>query len=319
MDSLFLCDTCDIPLVASENRLVCEACGTAFASIEENIAVFFDTANKMDFFDKQVIERLSEKCRGFDRAAFLDSLNKTEFWEMDALNKEVGITMKFWWEPLIGKIENRSILEVGCGINYIVPYWLECGNEVVAFDACKESILLLRQLIERAGLSEDRIRFAVADARTVRPNRAFDVININNVLHHIDDKRRVLERLHSCLAKDGRLLIVEPNYYYPPRWIIETSAFDPFNFIKEYFVRNSLIEKGEKAIVFTELKKTLKEAGYKIVANPKDMNYLGYFSIYWMRQNSPLARITSAIDGLLMRWLLPRIMAPFEYIVAVKA
>ena len=318
MDSFCLCDTCDVPLVLSENRLVCRTCDTAFASVEDGIVVFDDAVDKENFFEKQAIARMSEKYRCFDRAAFLESLKKTELSEMDEVNKAVGITRKFWWEPHIGKVEDKSILEVGCGINYIVPYWLECGNDVVAIDACKESILLLRRVIEQAGLDRERIRFAAADARTIKLAETFDVININNVLHHIGDSRQVLSRLRSLLCDDGTLLIVEPNYYYPPRWIIETDVFDPFNFVKDYFVRNDLIEKGEKGVVFSDLKRAFHDTGYEIVANPKDMNYLGYFSIYWMRRNSPLARMISNLDNLLFGWTLPRIIAPFEYIVAVK-
>ncbi len=286
--------------------------------MEDGVIVFDDAVDKENFFEKQAIARLSEKYRGFDRDAFLESLKKTELSEMDEANKAVGITKKFWWEPYIGKIENKPILEVGCGINYIVPYWLECGNDVIAIDACKESILLLRRVIEQAGLGRERIRLAVADARTIKLAETFDVVNINNVLHHIGDSRQVLSRLRPHLCDGGSLLIVEPNYYYPPRWIIETDVFNPFNFIKDYFVRNDLIEKGEKGVVFSDLRCALLDTGYEIIANPKDVNYLGYFSIYWMRQNSPLARMISNLDNLLFRWILPRIIAPFEYIVAVK-
>jgi SAM-dependent methyltransferase len=181
-----------------------------------------------------------------------------------------------------------------------------------------ESVLLLRRVLEQAGIGQERVRFAVADVRTIKLAETFDVININNVLHHIGDSRQVLSRLRPHLRDDGALLIVEPNYYYPPRWIIETDIFDPLNFVKDYFVRKDLIEKGEKGVVFSDLKRALHDSGYEIAANPKDMNYLGYFSIYWMRQNSPLGRIISNLDNLLFRWILPRIIAPFEYIVAVK-
>ena len=66
-------------------------------------------------------------------------------------------------------------------------------------------------------------------------NKKYDLINISNVLHHIDDKETVLQNLRNCLKLNGKLLIVEPNYYYPLRWIIETDVLDPFNFIKKCF------------------------------------------------------------------------------------
>ncbi len=186
------------PSEDTANRLVCRTCDTAFASVEDGIVVFDDAVDKENFFEKQAIARMSERYRCFDRAAFLESLKKTELSEMGEVNKAVGITRKFWWEPHIGKVEDKSIIEVGRGINYIVPYWLECGNGVVAIDACKESILLLRRVIEQAGLDRERIRFAAADARTIKLAETFDVININNMPHHMATRGR------SFMATRGR-------------------------------------------------------------------------------------------------------------------
>ena len=319
MTPLFLCEECSGELQDSDGNLKCESCEKSFGVVNDGVPVFENAVNHEDFFDKMVVERLVALYEGYDQEAFKDALKRTALWEMDAVNKKVGIARKFWWETHIGKVENKSVLEVGCGVNYFLPYWLESNNDVVAFDTCRENVVLSRRILKMIGIPETRIDFAVADAQTTRFNRTFDIININNVLHHIDDKREVFARMRECLADDGKLLLVEPNYYYPPRWVIETDALDPINFIKNYFVRNELIEKGEKAIIFSKFKSDLEAAGFHIEANDKDINYLGYFSIYWMGTDNPLAWLFSTLDRYLLSPLLPRVLAPFEYIVARKA
>ena len=101
--------------------------------------------------------------------------------------------------------------------------------------------------------------------------------------------------------------------------MIETDALDPLNFVKDYFVSNDLIEKGEKAIVFPRLRQQLRDAGFQIETTFKDPNYLGYFTVYWIKEQTALARVIFELDKHLFSKLLPAAMAPFQYIIAKKA
>ena len=275
--------------------------------------------DKVGFFDKQAIERLAERYENFTYEAFRESLKMRELFQMDLLNKKVGIAKKFWWEPHLGKITGSSILEVGCGVNYLVPYWLDSGNDVTAFDICKENMMLLKKILKNLNMKGKKCELFVGDAEYLQLDRRFDVINVNNVLHHIKNKKEVLVRLKDHLKDDGKILIVDPNYYYPFRWVIETDFLESFNFVKDYFVRYDLIEKGEKAVIFRELKKIIKESGFKIEVNEKDNNYLGYGITYFIDRNKYLPRLIYAVDRYFLGPLLPRLIAPFEYLILSKA
>jgi SAM-dependent methyltransferase len=222
------------------------------------------------FFEKQVTQNLERRYADYSRSQFLEDQKLKDLWEMDERNKATGVTRKLWWEDHIGKVENKRVLEVGCGVNYLVPYWLESGNELLAFDVCKESVQLTQELCKKFGVPVGKGTFACADATTVRFSRKFDIISANNVLHHVENRVASFKRMGESLVEGGMLLLVEPNYYYPPRWIIETDMFDPFNPVKNYFMRNEILEKGEKAIIFSTFKKELWEAGFEITVNEKD-------------------------------------------------
>ncbi len=301
------------------NRVACADHGE-FGSVEENGLVVFDGCfDEHSFFDTQAMERLDRYYAHVGPEEFEDILARKELWEMDIGNKWVGITEKYWWEKYTGRIRGRRVLEIGCGVNYITSYLLRSGNDVLSFDICKASIDYQSKLLEQTGVARDRLTVAVANAEQVELPGEFDYVDINNVLHHIYDKRAALERAFRALKPGGQVLIVEPNYFYPLRWIIETDLFDPFNFLKCYFVRNSLMEKDEKAIVFSELRVLLQEVGFEIEVDEKDRNFFGSFVLRLLRDGTWMARLVFWLDQKVFGRVIPRYFAPFEYIVARRS
>lgn len=311
----FLCPICNCELNKENHNVICHNCKKVYATFKQDVIIFNGCIEKTDFFEKQSAIKLSKKYLNYSYDDFLNSLNKRELFNMDLLNKKIGITRKFWWEDYIGVLKNKDILEVGCGVNYFVPYWAHSENNVTAFDLCEESVFLTKDILNKIGLFSEKINLFVGDAEKIIFNKKYDLINISNVLHHIENKETVLRNLKNCLKVNGKLLIVEPNYYYPFRWIIETDVLDPFNFIKNFFQRNSLIEEGEKAIIFRELKKALKKVGFKIDVNLNDPNYLGYGIIYFLDNNPGLVKMIYNIDKYFLNKLLPGIFTPFEYLI----
>lgn len=316
---IFLCPECYRNLSIRKNEFICEACNRGYASFEDDIVVFYGASDKLGYFDNQSLVHNTQRYAEYSQEMFEDAIHKKEFWEMDAPNKKVGITRKLWWQEHIGEIRDASILEVACGVNYLVPYWLYTNNEVTAFDICRESVTLLHNILKRIDVDIRRLNLFVADAERVVFNKKFDIINVNNALHHIEDKRKVLMQLKDCLKDEGRLLIVEPNYYYPFRWIIQTDFLERFNFVKAFFVNNEIIERGEKGIIFSEFRELLREIGLKIEVDFKDYNYMGYALMHWIDQNRYIPRLFYLLDRYILNFLLPTILAPFEYLILRKA
>ena len=311
----FLCINCDDVLVKEENQLICNTCKSIPAIVKNNIIVYKGSNQKTDIFDKKAVNYLGQMYSTYTRNTFIDDLNKFNLNNIDFLNKKVGITTKFWWEKYIGKIKDKNVLEVGCGVNYIVPYWLLTKNNVVAFDPCKEPVFLLNDIIKRLNIPDKSLQLCVGDADLINLDQKFDIININNVLHHISDKRGTLSKLKKMLKKDGKILIVEPNYYYPFRWIAETDIFGKFNFVKKYFEKNYLIEKNEKAIKFKELKQLIKDMNFSTGVNVGDPNYLGYATIYFLDKFPRLVNLIYYTDKYLFSKIIPKVIAPFQYFI----
>ena len=314
-----ICKKCKNTLSRVEDRIVCNKCDREYGKFIDDIAVYNNAKDKAGFFDVHATTKLAKMYANYSYEKFSDCLEKKELYEMDFPNKKIGVAKKFWWEDCLGKIEGQSILEVGCGMNYIVPYWLDSGNKVSAFDVCKESVLLLKDILKKINLYSDQIDLFVGDVEDVELNNKFDIINVNNVLHHVDDKEKAFYLLKKHLKDDGRLLIVEPNYYYPFRWIIQTEFLESINFVKAFFTNNNMIEKGEKGIVFSELKNSLNNAGFKIELNEFDKNIAGYALTYFIDNNQFLPNLIYLVDKYFLNHLVPAKLVPFEYLILSKA
>lgn len=316
---LFLCDNCDGELSFQNNDLICAPCKKNFGGIiDGDIVVFDGCTDKAGFFEVQAASRLSVQYKDYSREHYKESLKKLELYCMDLQNKKVGIEKKLWWEPHLGKIKNASILEVGCGVNYLVPYWLDCGNEVVAFDICKESVLSLKDLLKKIGLYTKKIQLFVCDARKLKINKKFDYICINNVMHHVDKKKETFKILREYLKDDGRIINVEPNYFYPFRWLVETDFLSSINIVKKYFVKHDLIEDGEKAITFSSYKKDIEGLGFNIEKNLYSYNSLGYAITYFLQEDTFLPKLIYWFDRNIISKLLPKKLSPFEYLILSK-
>lgn len=316
--NIFNCLKCNVNLNIENNRIVCKKCGSEYGQIIDGIIHFHGAEDIIGFFDQHATIQLEKKYAKYSHDDFLNSLQKKELYNMDLQNKKIGVTKKFWWEKHLGKIQNSSVLEVGCGVNYFVPYWLYSNNSVTAFDTCKESVYLLKKVLKKININKGQLDLFVGDAEQIYLNKKFDIININNVMHHIKNKKKSLLQLKELIKDDGKILIVEPNFYYPPRWIIETDFLNKLNFIKAYFQKNEIIEKGEKGIIFKDFKKLVQDVGLKIEKNYKDPNYLGYALTYFIDNNKFIPALLFNIDKYLLKHILPRVIAPFEYLILSK-
>jgi len=300
-------------LVDQDNKLVCRECRKPYAIIEDNI-VCFDGVPEIDGYFEKFMSTINALYKGYNREKFLEDLQKSTFWEMDAPNKRVGVTKKYWWEKHLGKLRNKTILDLGCGVNYLSPYWAETNNKVVAIDICKDEVTLLRKVMEMAEIPKDRYILAVGDAEKIKFGKTFDIINMCNTLHHLPDREAVMSQIGGWLKDGGKLVIEEANYYWPPRWVVETDIVQP-NPVHEYFLRKGVIEEDERGITYSELKDLLARHGFKIEYNEKDINYSGYFINYYTKK---CARLIYAFDKHVLARLLPSILTPFEYVVASK-
>jgi 2-polyprenyl-3-methyl-5-hydroxy-6-metoxy-1,4-benzoquinol methylase len=104
----------------------------------------------------------------------------------------------------LSRMEQGSLLDIGCGTGEFAAAMKDSGWEVVGLEPDEGA---RRQAREQLGI----------DARTPEAlfkmeADSFDVITLWHVLEHIHRLRAYLQTIHQCLRSDGLLLIAVPNH-----------------------------------------------------------------------------------------------------------
>jgi 2-polyprenyl-3-methyl-5-hydroxy-6-metoxy-1,4-benzoquinol methylase len=112
---------------------------------------------------------------------------------------------------LLGDLRGKTILDVGCGEGEDGMIFAKFGAHVTGLDVSPGAIDLARQRAALNGVSE-RTHFVCAPLNAANlPEKSFDVIWINNVLHHVLDDLEGTMRSLLTAAKPGALIIcLEP-------------------------------------------------------------------------------------------------------------
>ena len=107
---------------------------------------------------------------------------------------------------LLGNLRFDSILELGCGTGKNTLFLAQIGTKVHALDFSERMIQKAKEKVK-----SENVRFELADL-TKRWNckdSAYDLINCNLVLEHIEDLSHIFSEAARTLKPNGKFLINE--------------------------------------------------------------------------------------------------------------
>lgn len=105
-------------------------------------------------------------------------------------------------------LENRAILDVGCGLGMYVQAFRRYSQDVHGVDIDEEKVAEARRTLPN-------IRVAPAEALPY-PDGHFDVVLSHEVIEHVTDDRQALaEAVRVLRGPGGKLVIFCPNRLYP--------------------------------------------------------------------------------------------------------
>lgn len=111
----------------------------------------------------------------------------------------------------------RKALSLGCGNGNKDLVWMQCGafERLDACDISEERIRHANSSAAELGLS-DRAHFHTADARFFRPGSSYDVVILDESLHHLSPVLDTLVHVKNMLRPGGMLILND--YVGPPRF-----------------------------------------------------------------------------------------------------
>jgi 2-polyprenyl-3-methyl-5-hydroxy-6-metoxy-1,4-benzoquinol methylase len=108
---------------------------------------------------------------------------------------------------LLGDVRGKSVLDVGCGEGEDAMILASLGAQVTGLDVSAGAINLATRRAALNGVS-GRARFVCAPLQAANlPEKSFDVLWIDNVLHHVLDDLEATLRALLRAAKPGALIV----------------------------------------------------------------------------------------------------------------
>lgn len=111
---------------------------------------------------------------------------------------------------LIGDLDGKKVLDLGCGKGYMTLSFLEMGAYVTAIDISPKSVELVKKNAADIG-KNDNLTAIVMDAHSLElDNEIFDIVIADGILHHLTNLSQALNEIKRVLKPDGYAIITEP-------------------------------------------------------------------------------------------------------------
>ncbi len=179
------------------------------------------------------------------------------------------------------------VLEVGCGEGGVLRAFLDRGCEVVGVELSSRRLELTRELLAGA-LEQGSARLVNGDILDLEPERdlggRFDLIILKDVIEHIAEQPRLLERLKGCLRPEGAIFFAFPPWQMPfggHQQVCENAILSVtpwLHLLPRSLYRRALIMGGERQERIEELL-TLKKTGLSLGRFERFLRRAGYRTI----------------------------------------
>lgn len=104
-------------------------------------------------------------------------------------------------------LDDKRILDIGCGIGAFVGRLREFSDRVVGVDVDEESVL-------KGGYDLPNLALGVGE-RLPFADGSFDVVLLHEVIEHVDDDVETLREARRVLSPGGRVVVFCPNRMFP--------------------------------------------------------------------------------------------------------
>jgi ubiquinone/menaquinone biosynthesis C-methylase UbiE len=196
----------------------------------------------------------------------------------------------FYLRDLLGKytpgfsLAGSRILDIGCGDAGVIIALAESGARVSGLELDRKSLARGRLRAEEHGVSAGLVA-GVAEALPIRSG-SLDLVILDNVLEHVQDRERTLAEIRRVLRQDGLLYLVTPkplslySLWNDPHYDLAGLVLMPRRMQIWYFEKLRGGGEGtyDVGVIPTRraLRRLLRRAGFEPIVSPRELwiNYL---------------------------------------------
>jgi SAM-dependent methyltransferase len=178
----------------------------------------------------------------------------------------------------------KDVLDVGCGDAGVLIAFAEAGARATGIEPYARSVERGRVRAEEHGVEVD-LRTGVAEMLPF-PDDSFDLVVLDNVLEHVQDRDRTLAEIHRVLRPGGILYLVTPkpfalySLWSDPHYSMAGLVLLPRPLQVWYFERMRGGGKGNYGVGVIPTRRgvlrMLRRHGFESLVSPRDLwiNYL---------------------------------------------
>jgi SAM-dependent methyltransferase len=203
-------------------------------------------------------------------------------WKSHYLSEyERGLSLLELLRSRIAGIELNAlrVLDVGCGDAGVLIAFAEAGAEAHGIEPFEPSVVRGRVRAEEHGV---RLELQGGVGETLPfPDESFDLVLLDNVLEHVQERERTLNEIHRVLRPGGILYLVTPKPFAlhslvsDPHYALAGLVLMPRPLQKWYFERVRGGGEGRYGVGWIPTRRwvlaRLRERGFEMLAPPREL------------------------------------------------
>jgi ubiquinone/menaquinone biosynthesis C-methylase UbiE len=157
-----------------------------------------------------IAERTARERAAHEDSHIDDALRKWWATFPHAFNNPSMQRLGAFFKQELGSIEDKLVLELGCGQGDFAIWLLDQGAKVFGIDISEFNITRCREKAYARNIDQTRYTFSVMNAhQTIFPSRHFDRVVGTGILHHLDLSAAMTE-IDRILKPQAKPILQEP-------------------------------------------------------------------------------------------------------------
>ena len=128
-------------------------------------------------------------------------------YEKKSINYGIGRTRLSRILKLAGPVHGKRVLDIGCAKGYLGKIFKDQGNYVAGVELSEQAAREARKNVDAVYSFNLEEKWPEEIS-----NQKFDVIIMGEVIEHLFDPEKVLQKIRSIMSAEGSLIITTPNF-----------------------------------------------------------------------------------------------------------
>ncbi|MDZ4229369.1 MAG: class I SAM-dependent methyltransferase [Patescibacteria group bacterium] len=121
--------------------------------------------------------------------------------------------------------QGKTVLDFGSGVGTLALYLARQGKQVTGIEVAPKAVAVAKKSAAKFRL-DNQVKFLLGDIFKSNLKQKFDFVICSEVLEHLHDDGRALDKIYSLLKPTGRLLVSVPSQNAP---LIKLGAIKEFD------------------------------------------------------------------------------------------